>query len=65
MPTRTRWVISTSSKSHCGRCDGYLDMLTSDNDLSPSNTNPWFWICWKCHRVCLVGVEDGDVRREG
>lgn len=56
---KSRFTIQTSTKSHCGECDGYLDLLCKDN---PSLHSLMFWICWHCKRVTQVGV--GPVERE-
>ena len=54
------WTIQTTTKSHCGHCMGYLDLLCEDY---PAPGSPMFYICWTCKKVLQAG--EGEVRREG
>lgn len=55
------FTIQTTEKSHCGQCNGPLDLLIEDN-LNKKNLFI-FYICWPCKRVVQAGF--GDVPREG
>lgn len=60
MPRKpNQWTIQTTTKSHCGQCDRYLDLLCRDQ---PTKRSPMFYICWHCQRIFVAGV--GQVKRE-
>ncbi len=59
-PQSRKFTIQTTEKSHCGICNGYLDLLC-ENSLTKVHL-VMFWICWPCKRVTEVGV--GEVPRE-
>jgi len=52
-------TIQTSTKSHCGTCNGYLDLVFEDN---LRKKRPMILsICWACKRVFIAG--QGEVPR--
>ncbi len=58
---KIHYTIQTTTKSHCGNCHTYLDLLCEDN--LNKKTPTMFYICWRCKRVYEVGA--GEVPREG
>jgi hypothetical protein len=57
---KNKFTIQTTTKSHCGTCHGYLDLLCEASLTKKHLT--MFFICWPCKRVLQVGI--GDVPRE-
>ena len=60
MKSKSRFVIQTTEKTFCPKCNGPLDLLC--HEWAGPQRERAFYICWNCKLVHEVGK--GEVRRD-
>lgn len=58
MPTKSKYIIQKTQKSHCPECNQTVDLLAP---INPRMRGAIFYICWNCKAIFQAGV--GEVIR--